>query len=107
VWLDIVAPDPAERRRVSMSRMDARQRKASALWLRFSQSLASRRHRLSRAIERSTIHRLGSTTKAFGVIRAFDDFDHQVADRIGGAVVEDRSSVGAVGEQLAQERELS
>ena len=50
---------------------------------------------------------LGFDDKAFGVISAFDDFDHQAADRIGGAVLEDRSSVGAVGEQFAQERELS
>src|ERR1700760_4978308 len=48
---------------LSMRRIDARWRKASALWLRFSQSLASRRQRLSQAMERSTIQRLGSTTK--------------------------------------------
>jgi drug/metabolite transporter (DMT)-like permease len=48
---------------LSMRRMDARRRKASALWLRFSQSLASLRQRLSQPMERSTIQRLGSTTK--------------------------------------------
>ena len=34
--------------------MDARRRNVSALRLRFSQSLASRRHRLSQAMVRST-----------------------------------------------------
>ena len=38
----------------SMMRMDASLRKASALRLRFSQSLANRRQRLSQAIVRST-----------------------------------------------------
>src|SRR6185312_17520973 len=47
----------------SIRRIEVRRRKASALWLRFSQSLARRRHRLSQAMDRSTIQRLGSTTK--------------------------------------------
>ena len=49
----------------SMSRMDASLMKASALRLRFSQSLASRRQRLSPAMVRSTTQRLGWTTKPF------------------------------------------
>jgi len=48
---------------LSMRRMEARWRKARALWLRFSQSLASRRHRPSQPMVRSTIQRMGSTTK--------------------------------------------
>src|SRR6201997_4334559 len=47
----------------SMRRMEARRRKASALWLRHSQSLASRRQRPSQANVRSTIQRFGSATK--------------------------------------------
>ena len=47
----------------SMRRMEARRRKASALWLRHSQSFASRRQRPSQANVRSTIQRLGSATK--------------------------------------------
>ena len=47
----------------SMRRIEARRRKASALWLRHSQSLASRRQRPSQAKVRSTIQRLGSATK--------------------------------------------
>ena len=42
--------------------MEASLRKPSALRLRFSQSLASRRQRFSQAMERSTIQRRGSTT---------------------------------------------
>ncbi len=47
----------------SMRRMDARRRKASALRLRHSQSFASLRQRPSQASVRSTIQRLGKTTK--------------------------------------------
>ena len=38
---------------------------ARVLWLRFSQSLARRRHRLSQAMVRSTIQRSGFHDKAF------------------------------------------
>jgi len=44
--------------------------------------------------------------KALGIIRAFDDLDHEAARRLGQAISEDRSRIGAIGEQLAQEREL-
>jgi len=47
----------------SMRRMEARRRKASALRLRHSQSLASLRQRPSQARVRSTIQRFGRTTK--------------------------------------------
>jgi hypothetical protein len=46
----------------NMSRMDASRRKANALRLRFSKSLARRRQRLSQAIMRSTLQRFGRTT---------------------------------------------
>src|SRR5207302_9391725 len=45
--------------------IEASFKKASALRLRFSQSLARRRQRLSHAIVRSTIQRLGSCTNPF------------------------------------------
>src|ERR1700687_3603189 len=48
---------------LNMSLMEARRRNASALRLRFSQSLASRLHRSSHANVRSTTHRFGQTTK--------------------------------------------
>src|ERR1700732_4579422 len=46
----------------SMRRMEARFKNARALRLRFSQSLARRRQRLSHAMVRSTIQRLGNRT---------------------------------------------
>src|SRR6266404_5176885 len=45
----------------SMRRIEARRKNARPLRLRFSQSLASLRQRLSQAMVRSTIQRLGST----------------------------------------------
>jgi hypothetical protein len=45
-----------------MSRIEARCRNASAFRLRFSQSLASLRQRLSQATVRSTIQHLDKTT---------------------------------------------
>ena len=47
----------------NMRRMEASLRKARALRLRFSQSLASLRQRFSQPMVRSTIQRLGRTTK--------------------------------------------
>src|SRR4029077_15031073 len=46
---------------LSMRRIEARRKNASAFRLRFSQSLASLRQRLSHAMVRSTIQRLGKT----------------------------------------------
>src|SRR5215467_8764441 len=49
----------------SMKRIEASRRNASALRLRFSQSFASLRQRLSQAKVRSTTQRRGSTTNPF------------------------------------------
>src|SRR5262249_17773559 len=49
----------------SMRRIEASRRNASALRLRFSQSFASLRQRLSQAKVRSTIQRRGSPTNPF------------------------------------------
>src|SRR5262249_29626958 len=49
----------------SMRRIEASRRNARALRLRFSQSFASLRQRLSQAKVRSTIQRRGSTTNPF------------------------------------------
>src|SRR4029077_19539273 len=46
---------------LSMRRIEARRKNASAFRLRFSQSLASLRQRLSQAMGRSTIQRFGNT----------------------------------------------
>src|ERR1700676_1500473 len=57
--------------RRSISRMDARRRNASAVRLRFSKSLASRRHRPSQPKLRSTTHRFGRTSKPLAVSDRF------------------------------------
>ena len=48
---------------LSMRRIDAKSRKARAVLVRFSKSLASRRHLPSQANVLSTTHRLGMTSK--------------------------------------------
>ena len=45
--------------------------------------------------------------KAFGMITTFDDFHHQIVDGVDGTALKHRSSIGAVGEQFTQERELA
>ena len=65
---------------LSMRRIEARRKNASALRLRFSQSLASLRQRLSQAMVRSTIQRLGKTTNPTDPIGAFDDFNVEMRE---------------------------
>jgi hypothetical protein len=45
--------------------------------------------------------------EAFGMVATFDDLDLQHGHDIGDTIQEDRPGIGAIGEQLAQERELS
>ena len=45
--------------------------------------------------------------KAFGMITTFDDFHNQIVDGVDGTALKHRSSIRAVGEQFAQEWELS
>jgi hypothetical protein len=49
----------------------------------------------------------GFDHKTSGMVGPPDDFDHQVGHDVGDRIQEDRSAIGAVCEQLAQERELS
>jgi hypothetical protein len=49
---------------------------------------------------------LGFDNEALGVLTPFDDFNRQALHRLGSTRLEDRSCIGAVGEQLAQEGEL-
>jgi hypothetical protein len=59
-------------------------------------------------MERSTIQRMGSFERiASSMVGPPDDFDHQVGHDVGDRIEEDRSAVGAVREQLPQERKLS
>ena len=82
--------------------MDASLMKASALRLRFSQSLASRRQRLSQAMVRSTTQRLGWTTKPFHPIGSLDDLGLEIGQDAGQGAVKDRPLIGAVGEQFPE-----
>ena len=82
--------------------MDASLMKASALRLRFSQSLASRRQRLSQAMVRSTTQRLGWTTKPFTPIGSLDDLGLEIGQDAGQGAVKDRALIGAVGEQFPE-----
>src|ERR1700761_9307532 len=78
-------------------------KKARAFRFRHSQSLARRRHRLSQAMVRSTIHRLGKTNE-FACIRSLDNLD---ADRLADtlqAILELWSLIVAVGIKLEKER---
>ena len=80
-----------------MRRIDARRKNASALRLRFSQSLASLRQRLSQAMVRSTTQRRGSTTNPFGVIGALDDFSFELRQEFRERPLEFGSLIAAVG----------
>ena len=82
--------------------MDASLMKASALRLRFSQSLASRRQRLSQAMVRSTTQRLGWTTKPFTRSGSLDDLGLEIGQDAGQGAVKDRALIGAVGEQFPE-----
>ena len=55
---------------LSMRRIDAKSRKARAVLVRFSKSLASRRHLPSQANVLSTTHRLGMTSKPTAAAKA-------------------------------------
>ena len=81
--------------------MDASLMKASALRLRFSLSLASRRQRLSQAMVRSTTQRLGWTT-ALHPIGSLDDLGLEIGQDAGQGAVKDRPLIGAVGEQFPE-----
>ena len=87
-----------------MRRMEASFKKARPLQLRFSQSLARRRQRLSQAIVRSTIQRLGSCTKPLARSdRSFDDFGFEIGQDFGEPVGKNWTLIGAVGKQLLKE----
>lgn len=85
-----------------MSRIMARQRKASALTARFSKSLASLRQRPSQANVRSTIQRLGSGTKP--ALSALDDLQPP-APGPGDRLCRRLALVSAVGEDHRDEGE--
>ena len=78
--------------------MDASLMKASALRLRFSQSLASRRQRFDGAFDHPTP---GLDDEALHPIGSLDDLGLEIQDAGQGAV-KDRALIGAVGEQFPE-----
>ena len=89
---------------LSMKRIDARRKNASASWLRFSESLASRRQRLSQAMERSTIQHFAQGDKPLDPIGTFDDFNVEMRQNLCKRSRKLRSLITAVGEERLQER---
>ena len=79
--------------------MDASLMKASALRLRFSQSLASRRQRLpgDGAFDHPTP---GLDDEALHPIGSLDDLGLEIGQDAGQGAVKDRALIGAVGEQF-------
>ena len=82
--------------------MDASLMKASASRLRFSQSLASRRQRLSQAMVRSTTQTPGLDDEALHPIGSLDDLGLEIGQDAGQGAVKDRALIGAVGEQFPE-----
>ena len=82
--------------------MDASLMKASALRLRFSQSLASRRQRLSQVMVRSTTPTPGLDDEALHPIGSLDDLGLEIGQDAGQGAVKDRPLIGAVGEQFPE-----
>src|ERR1700676_3339563 len=88
-----------------MRRMDARRRKASALWLRFSQSLASRRTAVEPADCSLDNPALRQNDKTLGLIATAHDLGYQARHCYRQSVLEQRSGIGGVGKQLLEKRE--
>src|SRR5271155_4437800 len=89
-----------------MRRMEASFKKARPLQSRFSQSLARRRQRLSQAMVRSTIQRLGSCTNP-DARSDRDDFGFEIGQDFGEPVGKNWTLIGAVGKQLLEEWKLA
>ena len=87
-----------------MRRIDARRKNASALRLRFSQSLASLRQRLSQAMVRSTIQRLGKTLKPTAPSDRVTISTSRYGRIFPHGVGELRSLISAVSEEFVQQR---
>ena len=85
--------------------MEASLRKPSALRLRFSQSLASRRQRLSQGDGAFNNPALGQHDEALGAIGSLDDLGLELGLDASQCAMKDRPLIGAVGEQFCQEGE--
>src|SRR5262249_42173878 len=88
----------------SMRRIEASRRNASALRLRFSQSFASLRQRLSQAKVRSTIQRRGSTTNPFVRSERLTISVSSCGKIFAKGLLKVRPLVATIGKELFQER---
>ncbi len=91
-----------------MRRIDARRKKASALRLRFSQSLASLRQRLSQTAIEPSDRPLDDPAfwydlEADGIVGSLDDFDLEMRKNFCQGVCELRSLIPTVGKEFLQE----
>jgi hypothetical protein len=87
-----------------MRRIEARRKNASAFRLRHSQSLAKRRQRLSHAMVRSTIQRLGNTTNPLTGSERLTISMTKMRQNFCKHFRKFRSLISAVGEQRLQKR---
>ena len=88
-----------------MKRIEARRRNASAVWLRFSQSLTSLLQRLSQANVRLDDPTAWEHHKSFGMIGALDDFSCEVRQDFLPAPLKVRSLIAAVGKEFSSRRD--
>ena len=84
--------------------MEARRRNAKALRVRFSKSLANRRHRLNQANVRLDNPASWENLEALCLIGAFDDCDFEMRKCFGQSLLKDRPLVAAVGKDLLRKR---
>ena len=87
-----------------MMRIEKRRKKASALRLRFSQSLASLRQRLSRLDRALDDPAFWQNDEAFDLIAALDDLGFEVGRDSRLGFLELRPLIAGVGKELLQER---
>ena len=86
-----------------MRRIEARRKKARPLRLRFSQSLASLRQRLSHANGALNDPAFGQVNKSFGLPRAFDDLRLDGWQDVSKRLLELASVIAGIGKQRPQE----
>ena len=89
---------------LSIRRIEASHRNASALSVRFSKSLASRRQRLSHAKVRSTTPAHRQHDEAFGLVRSLDDLYRQMGQAFRDSFGKLWSLITGIGKQFGQKR---
>ena len=86
-------------------RIEARRRNAKALRLRYSKSLANRRHRLNKAGKcRLDNPASWENLEALCQIGAFDDCDFEMRKRFGQSLLKDQPLVAAISKDLRRKR---